>query len=154
MGKEIDAAINRSGYLAKRSYISGLGLLFISVAASASGGLLGLLHHDSQVVGVIALLPGFATLFASTFKFQDKANWYYTRKDHLYDLHNLLFFSGPADTEQDAPAGLKHIEALAEHWNKINHSLSETWRAELNIDWQGARGLEPDLDQRSRENKN
>jgi hypothetical protein len=137
LNNNLTAARDRTTYRAKRSYVLGLALLFAAVGSSAVSGMLGLLQVDSRLVGAIALLPGFATLLATTFKFQEKANWYYTRRDHLYDLYNRFAYTGPPETEEHSAAALKHIEAIANDWTNINYSLAEKWKTDLQIDWTG-----------------
>jgi hypothetical protein len=134
MNQNLTAARDRTTRLAKRSYLLALGLLFTAVGSSAVAGVLGLLEQDARLVGAIALLPGFATLLATTFKFQEKANWYYLRRDHIYDLYNRFAYTGPPETEEHAADSLKHIEAISNDWTSINYSLADKWK-DLQIDW-------------------
>jgi hypothetical protein len=138
MNEHLTKALRRTGYLAKRSYVAGLSLLFVSVGASALAGVLGLLKFPSETVGAIAFLSGFATLLGTTFKFLEKANWYYTRKDRLYELYNRFAYGGPPDNDENAPAALMYIETISNDWNKMNSVLAENWKSDLQINIEGA----------------
>jgi hypothetical protein len=138
MNDHLTKAIKRTGYLAKRSYVAGLSLIFVSVGASALAGVLGLLKFPSETVGAIAFLSGFATLLGTTFKFLEKANWYYLRKDRLYELYNRFAYAGPPDNDENAPAALMYIEAISNDWSKMNSALADTWKSELQMNIEGA----------------
>ena len=79
------------------------------------------------------MLSGFATLLATTFKFQEKANWYYDRKDQLYALYNRLSFTGPLETDTEALDLLKHLEGIASDWSNLNFVLESRWKKQLSI---------------------
>lgn len=128
MEKQLLRALKRTTYLARRNYVSGLTLVFLSVGASAAAGIMNLFNVRSEIVTTTAFLSGFATLLATTFRFQEKANWYYARKDKLYELYNRLEFQGPPDTDQDATLALKYVEDIANEWIKANYALAEHWK--------------------------
>ncbi|MEZ5786080.1 MAG: hypothetical protein R3D62_06325 [Xanthobacteraceae bacterium] len=128
MEKQLLRALKRTSFLATRSYVLGLALVFLSVGASAAAGIMNLFEFQSKIVTTTAFLSGFATLLATTFKLQEKAGWYYARKDKLYELYNRLEFQGPPETEQNAPQALKHIEDIANEWIKANYALAEGWK--------------------------
>jgi hypothetical protein len=131
--QNLSASLAKTTTHAKRGYIANLTLLFISVGASATATVLGLFKWPSDIIGSIAMLSGFATLLATTFKFQDKADWYYDRKNQLYSLYNRLSFTGPLETDIDALALSKHIESIASDWSNLNFMFEGRWKKELSV---------------------
>jgi hypothetical protein len=63
----------------------------------------------------------------------EKANWYYTRKDRLYELYNRFAYGGPPDNEENASAALIYIETISRDWSKMNSALADNWKSELQI---------------------
>src|SRR5437764_13981857 len=93
---ELESAIDHYRDLAKRTYRLNAGVMILTVGASLVGGIGGLSDIiPAKAAGALALLPGLLAVFATTMKFQAKANQHYRRKDALQILRNRLLFELP-----------------------------------------------------------
>lgn len=120
---------------AKLNYRMSLVLLFFSVGSSSVSGVLSLLKFDPTVTGLIAFGPTIVALFAAAFRFQDKANWFYRRKDVIDSLYGKFSFEGPAPTASNTAQALAHVDAISREWREMNQKMSREWEEAFKVDF-------------------
>ena len=127
---ELESAIDHYRGLAKRTYRLNAGVMILTVGASLVGGIGGLSDIlAAKAAGALALLPGLLAVFATTMKFQAKANQHYRRKDALQILRNRLLFElpePPADTD---------IAAISREWADLTNRMNDEYERSLQFDW-------------------
>jgi hypothetical protein len=108
--------------LGKANQRTALLLMICAISASAAAGIAGLGGLlKSSMVGIIALLPGFIALLATTVKFDERARWHYKRKRRMDALAGRLEFEMPSPPTADQLA-LIHKEKA-----KIDEELDREW---------------------------
>jgi len=105
-------------------------LLFFALLGSALAGILGLLGViPAQWVGGIALVPTFLFGFARAFRAEEKASWYYRKKNRLADLLDQLIYQQPVNPT------LEQIAAINKKKHNLNLVMQQEWDEKLRLGW-------------------
>lgn len=118
---EIDGDVALYLKLARRNYGAVYAIVLIGIGSSIAAGLLAFLKADSQLVGILALIPAAATIILKQLNFQAKANWHYAKTDALKALRLKTDYGLPADYQAD------DIAAIAAEYGKTNSDFSKRW---------------------------
>jgi hypothetical protein len=125
MAVDLDAAIKVHRQGGKRHYFATVALGMAAAGSSILAGILAFLKADSTLVGIFALIPAMATILISSLKLQEKANWYYKKKDALLGLYNALHFELPH------PPTVEAITELSRKWTELNSTMQGDWDGKL-----------------------
>ncbi|KTE45022.1 hypothetical protein ATE62_02850 [Sphingopyxis sp. HIX] len=127
MSSDLDRAIDVNGRAALRNYSFAFFFVVVATISSVASSILAFLKFDSILVGAIALVPALCTIVLNQLKFQERANWFYRKRDQLYAIANELHFELP-----DPPQS-PHIAELSRRWSALNIAMSENWEKQLSL---------------------
>jgi hypothetical protein len=65
----------------------------------------------------VTAIPGGALLIANTFRFSERSNWHYNKKNQLNALYRLAVTQAPGTSPPE----------IAEKWNKIDNLMESSW---------------------------
>lgn len=87
--------------VARANYYFAYGLLIIAVVASATASIAAASGQwlSNELTAVLAALPGVIVLATSTFKFDSRAEWWWSKHHRLDALYRGLAYEGRTDTE-------------------------------------------------------
>jgi len=122
----------REQWLAQLNQRTGMSLMIFAICASAGAGLAGISGSDKiskQMIGMIALLPGFLALLATTIKFDGRARWHYRKKREIETLLGRFKFEMPAIPTADQIAIIHREKA------RIDKELDEAFDKEFGLNW-------------------
>jgi len=125
MASDLEAAIKVHGGGGQRHYYATVGLGLAAAVSSFIAGILAFAEADKTLVGICALVPAAATVLIGALKLQEKANWYYRKKDELLALNNALQFELPNPPTAEA------IRAISTKWSALNKAMQGDWSATL-----------------------
>lgn len=92
--RELEADVKSARGNARRNYYTAYALTAAAVCASIAAGMLGLFGIASrEVVGMVALVPGAATLIMQTLKFQARADLFYALHADLDSIRSRARYS-------------------------------------------------------------
>jgi hypothetical protein len=116
--EELLTAVGKYRRLARLNYYLSFILYATSVLASITATTMALSGDFSgPVQAIAAAIPGAALLIGSTFRFNERSNWHYNKKNHLNALYRLTVTQA---------AGTSAPE-IAEKWNKIDQIMESSW---------------------------
>jgi hypothetical protein len=85
---------------ARANYIAAYLLLFIAVVASAAASIAtAAACHKPTTTAILAALPGIIVLLMSTFKFDSRADWWWSRHHSLSALQRGLTYENRAEAD-------------------------------------------------------
>jgi hypothetical protein len=125
MTRDLDHALGVLGAAATRNYFTTFALALLATGASIAASILAFLQASAALVGVLALIPAMAGILMNRLKFQQRANWYYRKKEALLELYNQLHFELP-----DPPTSAA-IAAISKKWTRLNGEMSGAWETSL-----------------------
>lgn len=125
MADDLNKAIGVHGSAAKRNYFFTFSLALLATIASILAGILAFLQFTGVWVGVLALIPAASAILLSRLKLQERANWYYRKKDGLLGLYNELHYELP-----DPPTSVALAE-LSKKWTALNLERATPWGTSL-----------------------
>jgi hypothetical protein len=128
--KELEATIEHYRRRVRRLYQINVTLMTLTILASTLAGIAGLTGFlGAKAVGVIALVPAYISLFATTLKLQGKGNSHYRRKDALQLLRRRLIYEIPLNpTETD-------VKEISRAWSVLTDRMNDEWEQSLQFDW-------------------
>jgi hypothetical protein len=127
LAADLDKALKVHGAAGKRHYFSTVGLVMLAAASSIIAGALAFVEADHVIVGILALVPAAATILINSLKLQEKANWYYRKKNELLALYNHLHFELPDPVTSPA------ISEVSRRWSALNRSMQGDWDTKLTL---------------------
>jgi hypothetical protein len=128
----LQRVVNHERWLAQLNQRTAMILMFLAICASAGAGLAGLSASEKiskQMIGMIALLPGFLALLATTINFDGRARWHYRKKREIDTLLGRLKFEMPSSPSDDQIA-LIHREKA-----RIDKELDDAYDKEFVLSW-------------------
>lgn len=132
---ELSNAVYHYRRLARRSYYFAVFLALLALVASGAAAVTGIvLKTPSEIVGLMALVPGAVAAFAAIMQPQGRANWHYRKKDRLNALRRRLIYGSPS------AASSSTIAQVALAWEQINMDMNEEWEKKYTIDLSSFRG--------------
>ena len=115
---ELLATVVKYRTLGRLNYYAAFALYGVSVLSSILATGTALSHVlSAPAQAALTAVPGAALLIASTFKFSERSNWHYKKKNQLNALYRLAITQAAGTS---APQ-------IAEKWNKIDSSMEESW---------------------------
>ena len=121
---------DRDYYLqrARWNYGAAYALAIVAVVSSAAAGILGLgFDVDKRTVALVALIPAIAATVSSQFKWQDRANWHYSKHEAAKALLRRINYELPAFPTQD------QLAELSKGYSVTEKEMSQTWNDDLSL---------------------
>ena len=110
-------------------------LMYVAIGASAAVAICGFIDKvDRRYVGVLALIPGFAGLLATTLKFDDRSQWHYEKRDALDALARRYEYEMPQPPTPDQTA------LISTELTELNEAFNKIWYKKISLDWGWTRG--------------
>jgi hypothetical protein len=94
----------------------------LTILVSAAATLAGAVKTDSRIVGGLAAVPGILTLGASTLRLNERAAWFFMRKEMISGLRRRLLYELPVDATAD------NVAAISKSWTDKDHDLHELFK--------------------------
>jgi hypothetical protein len=73
-------------------------------------------QHSGELVATLAVIPGVATVLATTFKFDARSAWFFAKALRLSALHRLARAGAAATSDPE----------VAEKWVRIDEEMAKT----------------------------
>ena len=111
---DLEARVRGCALRARINYFFAYALLAVAVAASAASAIaVAASAWTKEINAILAALPGIIVLATSTFKFADRADWWWTKHHGLEALCRGLKFEGRNDAEvsREMTSLVKELEA-------------------------------------------
>lgn len=125
MADDLDKAIARLTRAARRAYYATFTLAIVGIGASILAGILSFVKADAVVVGILALIPAMTAILLGRLKLQERASWFYGKREALYTLYNNLHFELPD------PVTAESLAEISRTWSEINLEREKEWLARL-----------------------
>lgn len=134
---EMDALIAQCRDMAARAhrrgkvyYLSGYGIMLLSLAGSVGAGALALATGaDRVLIGVIALVPAFCAMVAGQLRLVEKSNWFYRRQREMNALARRVTVARKRSPDIAA------LEACYAEMTAIDKTMGDEWSAKLAFDF-------------------
>ena len=113
LAEDIELRIRGCVWRARVNYFFAYALLALAVAASAASAIaVASGAWTKEINAVLAALPGIILLATSTFKFESRADWWWTKHHGLEALCRALRFEGKSegDASREMTALIKELE--------------------------------------------
>lgn len=125
---EIDQGSRKRRASARSNYYAAYALVVLTIAASGIASIGSFLNWNSDLTGILALIPGLLILAATQLKFQARSHWHHKKYHRLSALVLKIRFQTPADPSDD------ELHALAEEYKQIHIGMEDEWQRDLSLD--------------------
>lgn len=104
-------------------------LSFATVTTGVLASIAGIANAPGQIVGAVAFCPVLFATILMNIKFQDKANWYFKKKNALAALRRELLFELPGIAENES------VRMISKKWTELEIRMDEQWEKEFAFSW-------------------
>jgi hypothetical protein len=127
--------IRKSDMRAMQTHWCSIVLMTVALVCSFLAGIAGLAQMlPKQLIGAIALIPGTASVAASSFSLQARANWHYRKSDALTVLVNRLSFPAHHLTQAE-------IAAISKERSELIARMQLEWQKSVEFNWHALSGF-------------
>jgi hypothetical protein len=130
LAQELEQEIQRTGPKAIANYWIAVVLMLLTVLSSVVAGIAGISKWlGSEVVGVLALVPGAVSLLVSYLKYQAKSSFHYRKLYALQTLKSRLLLQLPEQPTAD------QIAAIAQERDRLREKMNVEWDDKFSLSW-------------------
>jgi hypothetical protein len=127
--EDLEYSINGYKIRAIKEYKISIWLSRLTATTGILASTIGMLGAPGKIVGIIALLPVVLSTIAINLKFQDKANWYYRKKNALSAFRRELMYQLPENHASDI------VSEISKKWTELDNKMDKQWEKEFAFPW-------------------